>query len=61
MPVFEYSFSGTGDPPTSGSNIVIDSVMESSAGNYTCTATSVDEFPENSVTRQFRLFVGGEY
>ena len=44
----------------SGSSIVLDQVMKSNVGNYSCTATS-DRFPQSAITRQFQLFVGGKF
>lgn len=60
MPQFTHTFSGVGDPQVENGNIVIESVVEASAGNYTCTATSLERFPLDIAKRQFQLFVGGK-
>ena len=60
MPQLVYDFSGMGDPLVVGGNIVIGSVVEASAGNYTCTATSSEIFPLESAERRFHFFVGGK-
>ena len=60
MPEFGYDFSGVGDPHVKGGNIDIESVMETSAGNYTCNATSLDRFPLEIAKRIFQLYVGGK-
>ena len=41
-------------------DITIELVMELSAGNYTCTTSSADTFPDKTSTRLFQFFVGGE-
>lgn len=56
-PSVNYSFTG-GTPMVTNGNILINPVMVSSAGNYTCLAFS-DRFPE-IVYRTFQVFVGGE-
>ena len=59
-PSLNHSFSD-GTPTVSAvGNIVIDPVMSSSAGNYSCV-TSSSAFPLSSSTRRFELYVGGEF
>ena len=60
MPQLTHTFSGVGDLQVENGNIVIESVMEASAGNYTCTAMSSERFPLDSAKRQFQFFVGGK-